>query len=203
MASPVARAWPILRARLQVPPQSGMRPMLMKLWMNRADRFATTRVAGQGEVGAGTGGDAVDGAHHRLVQAPDGPGDRVVALAQGLAQVGPGFPRGAPALVQVLAGAESAAGPGDQHGPHRGVRGQAGQHGHQFLAHGGVDAVEAVGPVEGQDGQRLFLLQLDGIEGHGGLSLRVRAAAGVPRAVLSLQGKHGGRGGNFPLVMRL
>ncbi len=42
-ARPSARAWPTRRGRCQLPPLSGMRPRLAKLWMNLAERPATTR----------------------------------------------------------------------------------------------------------------------------------------------------------------
>ncbi len=41
-ASPIARAWPINRGRIHVPPESGIRPILANDWMNLADLAAMT-----------------------------------------------------------------------------------------------------------------------------------------------------------------
>ena len=41
-AKPLARASPMRRVRLQVPPESGTRPILQKAWMNFADCAAST-----------------------------------------------------------------------------------------------------------------------------------------------------------------
>ena len=50
---PRARAGPARRGRIQVPPASGIRPILMKACRKRAELRGEHDVAGEGEVGAG------------------------------------------------------------------------------------------------------------------------------------------------------
>ena len=66
-----ARGSPRRRASDQVPPASGIRPILEKAWMNLRRACGQHDVAGERDVGAGAGGDAVDRADDRLVERAD------------------------------------------------------------------------------------------------------------------------------------
>ena len=77
-ASARARAVPTRRGRNQVPPQSGIRPMRGE-GLHKARRARRQHdVAGEREIGAGAGGDAVDGADDRQRQRADLQDQRVV-----------------------------------------------------------------------------------------------------------------------------
>ena len=71
----------------QLPPASGTRPILAKAWMNLAELRRQHDVAGEGDVGARAGGDAVDRADHRLLDGADQPQRRVVEGLERRAEV--------------------------------------------------------------------------------------------------------------------
>ena len=107
-----------MRGRMNVPPLSGMTPIFANDWMNVALGRREDDVAREGEVGAGAGGDAVHRADDRLLERANRADDRVVAVAHEVAEVGHHAVLRR-RLGQVLAGAEAAAGAGQQHGANR------------------------------------------------------------------------------------
>jgi hypothetical protein len=123
-------------------------------------------VAGEGEGEAPTRGRAVHGGDDRLAQAPQLRHERrdvLLGRHAGLHGAEALCPGGGAGALQVEAGAEAAAGAGEDHDPARPVGGdrvECGvQVGDQLVAHG----VEPLGAVERQEGDaRLRVRQLHG-----------------------------------------
>ena len=110
-----ARASPTRWVRKKLAPLSGTRPMRMKAWTKRRGPGGQHDVAGQGEAGAGAGGDAIDRADERQAGGPDAAHDlMVIAVGQGL-QVGRAVRAGHEIGPEFLARAEAASFPGQHH----------------------------------------------------------------------------------------
>jgi hypothetical protein len=120
--------------------------------MKLADFRGQHDVAGQRQVGAGAGGHAVDGADHRHRQGAQRRHQRGVEFFDRFAEVDAGGARFDGAVVQVLAGAEAAAGAGQQQHAHGLVGLELVQGVADFAVHGLGEAVQAVGAVQGEDG---------------------------------------------------
>ena len=78
-------------------------------------------VAVEREIGAGAGRDAVDRADHRALEAADPADQRIVQPLQGIAEIGRRVAFADHPIAEVLAGAEAAAGAGQQDGADRRV----------------------------------------------------------------------------------
>eukprot|EP01022_Parablepharisma_sp_SALTPOND_P021539 TRINITY_DN427_c0_g2_i1.p1 TRINITY_DN427_c0_g2~~TRINITY_DN427_c0_g2_i1.p1 ORF type:complete len:1279 (+),score=502.02 TRINITY_DN427_c0_g2_i1:12957-16793(+) len=124
-------------------------------------------VAGQRDIGAGTGSHAIDGADHREGQGAQRFHQWAIVFLDGFAQVDGGVARLDGAVAQVLAGAEAAAGTGQQQHAHRGIGLQAGDGVAQLQVHGDREAVELVRAIEGDDGDAVAVLDEDGCVVHG------------------------------------
>ena len=110
---------------------------------------AEHQVAGQGDVEAGAGGDAVDHGDHRLLQVQDGlhVGPRLAdEVAAGRRSVQAGE------VIQVAAGAKGFAAAGQDHDPDRGVLANVRQHRRQLGGQGLVQGVHGRRPVQGDGG---------------------------------------------------
>ncbi len=120
---------------------------------------------GQQRVGdAHPHGVAVDGGDDRLVQLPRQPGGHVGGVAAGL--VGGVVERRAAGL-EVGSRTERPACPRQHDGPHGVVVVSRVQGPAQFSRQPRVPRVEALGPVEGDDGDPVALVAEDGVVGHG------------------------------------
>ena len=113
-----------MRGRMNVPPLSGITPIFANDWMNVALDRREHDVAREREVRSGAGRDAVHRAEHRLLERADRADDRVVAVADDVAEVGHRAVL-RHRLGEILAGAEAAAGSGEHDGAERVVRGDA------------------------------------------------------------------------------
>ena len=107
-------------------------------------------VAGQRDIRAGAGGDAVDPRDHRLGQAGQRPDQRVPVALDRLAEIDC-LARRDGAVVEVLPGAKAAAGAGQDHHPRIA---ELAERVAQLAVHLRGEAVEPVGPVEGDAGDR-------------------------------------------------
>ena len=162
-----------------MPPVSGISPILANAWMKLAERAASTMSQSSARLApapaatpltaAITGTGIARSAHQRLV----------VASISGAEVVGasPGAERRGHRVRRVLAGAEAAAGAGDDHAAHLGVRRGGVERAAQGLVHGGREAVQGGGTVEGQ-GQHRALLS-DEHEGFGHVCLHVWWGLGI------------------------
>ena len=153
-ARPSARAWPTRRGKhpraAAVRDQADRREALDELGRLRRD----DDVAGERDVGAGARGDAVHPGDDRLRQARQRADQRVPALLDRLAEIDR-LARRDRAVVEVLPGAEAAAGAG-QH-DHARIA-EAGERVAQFLVHLRGEAVEPVRAVERDTGDRASAL---------------------------------------------
>src|SRR5205807_6238654 len=100
-------------------------------------------VAGACERNPGSGGDAVDGGDHRLLQRANGEDVRVIALTQPRADVA----RGLPELGQILADTESPPRPREDHSTDIRLA-RLLERGRETAMQLRVEGVEDVGPVE-------------------------------------------------------
>src|SRR5262245_14264581 len=107
-------------------------------------------VASEGDVGAGACGDAVHRAHDRLRQRAQAPHQRVVVGAEADGKVDRRRLRAHLALGEILPGAESTAGAGEEDGPHARVVARLLQRVAQQLVHLRVERVQLVRTVEGE-----------------------------------------------------
>ena len=110
---------------------------------------AKHQVAGQGDVEAGAGGDAVDHGDHRFLQIQEGlhVGSR---LADEVAAGRRGVQTGE--VVQVAAGAKGFAVAGQHHDPDRGILANVRQRRRQLDGQGLVQGVHGRRPVQGDRG---------------------------------------------------
>ena len=97
-----------------MPPESGISPILQNAWMKLADLRGDDDVAGERDVGARAGGDAVDRADDGQRQAAQRQHQRPIVALDRLAQVDRRIARRDGAIGQVLARAESASRTGQQ-----------------------------------------------------------------------------------------
>ena len=129
------------------PPESGTSPIPMKPGTNVAASAAIRMSQARGERESGAGARAVDSRDHRLLEPPDQTDVRVVRLLEPLADRA----RDLLELLQVLPGAETAAGARDHDRPDLRV-------GRFFRARlvggmeSGVESVEDLGPIQGDRG---------------------------------------------------
>jgi hypothetical protein len=101
--------------------------------MKLALRAATTRSQPSAKTGAGAGGHAVDRGDHRHRHRPHAQRQRLVVALDHAADIGRAAGAGCHAgVVQVLPGAEAAAGAGDHQRPHAGIVGGGLQRGQQL-----------------------------------------------------------------------
>ena len=104
-----------------MPPESGTSPIFAKACTKLADFAGQHDVAGERDVGAGAGGDAVDRGHDREGQRAQPAHQRIVRMLERAAEhdlfAGLGEP-----VIEILAGAEAAAGAGDQQRAATGIR---------------------------------------------------------------------------------
>ena len=135
-------------------------------------------ITGQGDIRPGPGRDAIDGANDRHGQRFQLAHQRVIALLQRLTQIR-GLCAGRDgAIRQILARRKPLPRPRDQQATRPVLRrlhlfqGVA-----QLLVHGGVEAVQLVGAVQGQGGDAHLDLEQDGLV-HGYLPWET---GGVPR----------------------
>ncbi len=166
MARPRARAAPTSRGSAQVPPASGMRPMRAKGLQEAGAARGVHQVAGQRDVGAGAGGDAVDGADYRFLQRRDELDQRIVGLLQPTAGIEARSVGGPADLGQVLAGREGPAGAGQHHHPALRIGARRLQSGTQLGMHAEREGIELVGPVERQLRDAAFLRNQDRLAAH-------------------------------------
>jgi hypothetical protein len=159
-ARPNARACPTRRGKTQVPPLSGMRPIAEKLWMNFAERAATTMSQASAIL-------APAPAATPLTRAISGCGRLVSIWTSGFQQVSTVTPRStgcssdetARSLRSWPAQKKSAAGSGQDHHSRFGrmVEGVS-----KLFVHPHSEAVEAFRPVEGDPRDIVGLLKDDG-----------------------------------------
>ena len=161
-----------------MPPESGISPILQNAWMKLADFVAIDDVAGERDVGARAGRDAVDGAHdrQRQVRAASAPAagscvsidvaevDRRAARAPPRDRPGPG-PR------RSRAPRRSAAARAPRRRPL--TRSSASR---SSCVHRVGEAVEPVGPVERDARDAVAHVEQDGFVGHA-----LRHASGAAR----------------------
>jgi hypothetical protein len=124
-------------------------------------------VAGEGDVGTGTGGHAIDGADNRHFQTLQGTDQRVVILFNGLAQIrhlGIGVHI---AIAQVLTGAETAAVTGNQQAAYAVIFLDLLQRIANFAMHLSVETVHPIGTVQGQYRNPFGNFKFDGFVCHG------------------------------------
>src|SRR3954467_4142178 len=119
-------------------------------------------VAGQREAAADARGGAVDGGQHRLGHRADAGDDRVIALAQGAADVRAALGRGVEARLEVGARAERAPVAGDQHGAHVVVDRRLLDRGPQVVRQRPIPGVHGLRTVEAKGGHALMALDLNG-----------------------------------------
>ncbi len=125
------------------------------------------QVAGEGEAGSRAGGDAVDRRDHRLGHAGERGHDRVVVVLDGREElVAAAVVQQLDVLLEVLAGAERAAGAGEHHAARRGVVGHLPDDLEQQHLGRHVEAVHRLGPVERDGGDAVGDVEQYGC-GHG------------------------------------
>jgi len=127
------------------------------------------QITGQRQRAANAHGRPVDGGHHGLFHAADPRDDRVVALAQGAADVGVTLGRGVKAGLEIGPGGESAPGAADLHRSDSRVRGHRLHSIQKILAKLAVPRVHGLGPVELDARGAVAAQQHDGLPGPGGL----------------------------------
>ena len=107
-------------------------------------------VAGKREIGPCPRRRAVDRADDRLRQTADRADERIEALFERLAEVRPGAAGSDHAVGEVRPGAEAPARAGDENGATIGGRRRALDRRQQRLGEGGVERIQALGPVQGE-----------------------------------------------------
>ena len=130
-----------------MPPESGHQAELAEGLDEARRARRQDDVAGQREIGTRAGGNAVDGAQHRPLEALQAADQRVVQAIERGAEVDR-LARDLP-LAEVLAGAERAPGAGQQHGADRPVELDPVERVGELRVHRLVEGVEAVRPVQG------------------------------------------------------
>ena len=124
------------------------------------------QVAGERNVGAGAGGNAVDGGDHRLFQRRDEANERVVPLLEPVAAIGHDAVAGRAGLGQVLTGAEGTSRSRQHDHPALRIAARSFQRRPQLGVHPRGERVELVGPVEGQSGDATALCNQDCLAAH-------------------------------------
>ena len=145
-----------------MPPLSGIRPIAEKLWMNLADLAATTMSQASAMFAPAPAATPLTRAMTGWGKRRQRADERVPALLDGLAEVDR-FARRDRAVVEVLPGAEAAS----RAGQHDDARiAEVGERVAQLLVHLRGEAVEPVGPVERDPGDRAVRLEVDGLVSH-------------------------------------
>ena len=126
--------------------------------MKLAERAATTMSQQQREVRAGAGGDAVDRGDDRHRHRADAQRERLVVALDRRADVGGAARRLAVRrdrrIGEILAGAEAAAGAGDDDAAHAAVGGRGVERGAQLAVHRAGEAVERLRAVQRERADR-------------------------------------------------
>ena len=161
-ARPSARAWPTSRGRSQLPPLSGIRPIAEKLWMNLADLAAMTMSQASAMLAPAPAATPLTRAITGCGKRGERADQRVPVALDRLAEVDR-LARRDRAVVEVLPGAEAAAGAGQD--DHARIA-EVGERVAQLLVHRGGEAVEPVGAVERDPRDAVVQLEVDGLVSH-------------------------------------